>query len=275
VQTWRPCESLRLYPTDLTQTEYTFVSIQKTITILNTSTIACNTKIMNVIWSDPTIMYARGQHLTTSWLTRVPDYTELQPRRQTSSYSPPWEPQILPRCYLLPCLNIKLRQHKICRTESPCDMKVRFVSSDRKFLLNICVLSPLIPASSTDIFVNCGSHAKGGVTSQIHGTALCSRFPSLWLLHTVSGSTAATRGPRKLLLVFKLKRKQRVKSDIHTYIHTQREREMISQDLHREELRKSVQVVPSNWNSLRGFLTLQAPAADHKLQWIPYRKAPK
>jgi hypothetical protein len=26
----------------------------------------------------------------------LPDYTVLQPRRQPSSYSPPWEPQILP-----------------------------------------------------------------------------------------------------------------------------------------------------------------------------------
>jgi hypothetical protein len=31
--------------------------------------------------------------------TTLPDYTVLQPRRQPSSYSPPWEPQILLRVF--------------------------------------------------------------------------------------------------------------------------------------------------------------------------------
>jgi hypothetical protein len=31
----------------------------------------------------------------------LPDYTVLQPRRQQSEYSPPWEPQILLRQYSL------------------------------------------------------------------------------------------------------------------------------------------------------------------------------
>jgi hypothetical protein len=38
----------------------------------------------------------------------LPDYTALQPRRQPSSYTPPWEPQILLSKYLVPsvCLNV-------------------------------------------------------------------------------------------------------------------------------------------------------------------------
>jgi hypothetical protein len=40
----------------------------------------------------------------------LPDYTVLQPRRQPSSYSPPWEPQILQNTvlYLLICLTNKM-----------------------------------------------------------------------------------------------------------------------------------------------------------------------
>jgi hypothetical protein len=39
----------------------------------------------------------------------LPDYTALQPRRQPSSYSPPWEPQILPSksvCYIFYTLTL-------------------------------------------------------------------------------------------------------------------------------------------------------------------------
>jgi hypothetical protein len=37
----------------------------------------------------------------------LPDYTALQPRRQPSSYSPPWEPQILLRSLLLPDTSLR------------------------------------------------------------------------------------------------------------------------------------------------------------------------
>jgi hypothetical protein len=43
----------------------------------------------------------------------LPDYTVLQPRRQPSSYSPPWEPQILLQTNLSPTGNRTLIVHAV------------------------------------------------------------------------------------------------------------------------------------------------------------------
>jgi hypothetical protein len=47
----------------------------------------------------------------------LPDYTALQPGRQPSSYSPPWEPQILTKTSPLNNLQINLVASNSARSE--------------------------------------------------------------------------------------------------------------------------------------------------------------
>jgi hypothetical protein len=65
----------------------------------------------------------------------LPDYTALQPRRQPSSYSPPWEPQIV----------LRIRKMAVFWVVAPCSLVVRAMSPDDGGSKDLWNVSKLLP----------------------------------------------------------------------------------------------------------------------------------
>jgi hypothetical protein len=76
----------------------------------------------------------------------LPDYTVLQPRRQLSSYSPPWEPQILHKVFVFHTLGT------LCRTENIQSKFQLFPCASQHASIDCCVD---IPDPRLQIFNSC------------------------------------------------------------------------------------------------------------------------
>jgi hypothetical protein len=111
----------------------------------------------------------------------VLDYTALQPRRQPSSYSPPWEPQILQLLFLTP--NFRLHWNPFSafgyetygRTEGPylliCDRFIQLCAKCSISLQNI-ECSVMVPGLSL--------HPVGWGSVQCGTSSYCGRAPHSW-----------------------------------------------------------------------------------------------